>query len=207
VTLDVLDPEWDVTVVTPTIPTRERRLLLERALASVNAQTRPPVAASIALDLRREGAWATRDRALRAVDPGVSPWVAFLDDDDEFKPEHLERCLQHAAETGADYVFSWFDTRYCYRREDPLGHFGRAFDAADPHHTTVTTVVRTELAQLVGYTPPDPGDRVGGEDWRFTLDCVAAGAKISHLPERTWFWHHDRGGATAGLPTRWVPSV
>lgn len=186
--VDVWDRAWDVTVVIPTIPTRDRRRLLARATESAVDQTRPPVAVSV------------------AVDPAASPWVAFLDDDDEFKPVHLERTPTCAAATGADYVFSWFDTRYCHRHRDPLGHFGKVFDPAAPHHTTTTVVVRTELARRVGFTPPAPEDTVGGEDWRFTLDCVAAGARIVHLPERTWYWHHDRGGGTSGLPTRWVPT-
>lgn len=167
---------------------------------SVWEQTWPAAQVSVAADLDHEGAWATRGRALAAVRTG---WTAFLDDDDQFKPEHIERLLACAQETGADYVFSWFDTRYTIRQADPLGHFGKPFDPANPHHTTMTVLVRTELAQVVGFTPPADSDLVGGEDWRFTLGCVAAGARIIHLPERTWYWHHDRIG-TQGLRNRWT---
>lgn len=186
----------DVTVVIPTIP--PRGALLNRALISVFGQTRPAAAVSVAMDVHREGAWTTRDRALQVADSRVG-WVAFLDDDDEFKEDHLERLWAHAVTTGADYVFSWFDTKYCF---DPLGHFGREFDPKNPTHTTITTMVRTELAKRVGFTPPAPGDIAGGEDWRFTLGCLELGAKIVHLPERTWYWHHHSGN-TSGRPERW----
>ena len=129
-----------------------------------------------------------------------TPWVAFLDDDDAFKPEHLERLLWCAADTDSDYVFSYFDTTFC---TDPLGHFGKPFDPAAPHHTTITVLVRRELAQSVGFRTDHPdGWTLAQEDWRFTLDCVAAGAKITHLPERTWYWFHH-GHNTSGRPDRW----
>lgn len=185
----------DVTVCIPTIP--PRRMLLHRAVESVLRQTHPAAALSIVLDNSREGAPATRQRALEAV---RTPWTAFLDDDDEFKPVHLERLLTCAAEQEANYVFSWFDTRYCV---DPIGHFGKPFDPANPHHTTITVLVRTELAQRVGFPQDWPeGWTLPQEDWRFTLGCVAAGAKIVHLPERTWYWRHDSSN-TSGRPDRW----
>lgn len=107
-----------------------------------------------------------------------------------------------AAYTDADYVFSWFVLGSMCGNVDRLGHFGREFDPANPHHTTMTVLVKTELAQAVGFTPPEDKARVGGEDWRFTLGCVAAGAKIVHLPERTWTYSCLPGN-TSGLPDRW----
>lgn len=185
----------DVTVVIPTIP--PRRELLGRALASVIRQTHPAASISVAVDNQRQGAAATRQRAL---DGATGSWVAFLDDDDEFKPEHLERLLWCAGETGADYVFSWFDTQFCH---DPLGHFGRVYDVENPTHTTITVMVRRELAQEAGFRLDHPdGWTLAQEDWRFTLDCIRLGAKIVHLPERTWYWHHDSGN-TSGRPDRW----
>lgn len=187
--------DTDVTVCIPTIPPRAD--LLRRAVDSVLTQEHPAAAISIAQDSRHEGVAATRQRAL---DGATTPWVAFLDDDDEFKPEHLRRLLQHAEDTSADYVFSYFDTRYC---TDPLGHFGKSFDPDNPHHTTITVLVRRELAQQVGFRLDHPdGWQLAQEDWRFTLDCVAAGAHIVHLPERTWYWHHH-GRNTSGRPDRW----
>lgn len=187
----------DITVVIPTIPPRGQ--LLGRALASVTLQTLPPTAVSIAVDTKREGAPPTRQRALDAVQ---TPWVAFLDDDDEFLPSHLQLLAEHAQDTGADFVYSWFHV-VGGRDPFPETHFSRDFDPADPIETTITVLVRTELAKQVGFAYLDRGHRINsGEDRRFTLGCLEAGAKISHLKERTWLWHHDSRN-TSGLPDRW----
>jgi len=168
--------------------------MLHRAVESVWAQTRPAAAVSVAVDLDRRGAWDTRQRALDAVQ---TEWVAFLDSDDAFMPHHLE-VLAQAAEEGADYAFSWFTVVDAAGNEqpgwDPLGHFGKPWNPHDPHQTTITTLVRTELAKAVGFkSPPEQelihGQRLG-EDFVFTLGCMAAGGKIVHVPVRSWWWHH-----------------
>lgn len=190
----------DVTVVIPTIPPRYVDLL-PRALMSVFAQEYQPTAIAVATDVQHDGAWITRQRAL---DMARTTWVAFLDDDDEFEPQHLRRLLEEAARTDADYVFSYFTP---IGMGDPLQLFGREFNPDDPHHTTMIVMVKTELAQDVGFTAPDTSDIVSGEDWRFILGCVNKGAKIVHLPERTWRWHFHpyatSGPNTSGQPRNW----
>lgn len=179
-----------VGVAIPTIPPRSE--LLCRALRSVQAQTYPVSQVSIATDHTRQGAASTRQRALDGI---TTEWCAFLDDDDEFLPFHVEHLVRFAQSSGADYVFSWFDV---VGGSDPFPqHFGKTYDMDNPTHTTVTTLVRTELAQSVGITMGP-----GGEDWIFTVRCIEAGAKIMHLPERTWLWHHDSRN-TSGRPDRW----
>lgn len=185
-----------VTAVIPTIPPRHG--VLAHALESVRRQTRPVDDIIVEVDEAGEGAWVTRNRAIARVD---TEWIAFLDDDDEWKPNHVELLLGEALRTGADYIFPWFDLGINCGQVDRLGHFGREFDPTSPHHTTMTILVRTELARAVGFTAPEPGARVAGEDWRFTLGCVARGAKIVHLPRRTWIYHCFPGG-TSGLPGR-----
>jgi hypothetical protein len=187
-----------VTAVIPTIPTRERQAVLaRRALPSVRHQIMPVTSVIVETDEHGEGAWVTRGRALAKVE---TEWTAFLDDDDEWRPHHVSSLVAEAERTGADYVFSWFALGINCGSIDRLGHFGRPFDPEHPHPTTMTVLVRTELAQRVGFTPPEVGARQGGEDWRFTLGCVAAGAKIVHLPRRTWVYHCFPGG-THGMPT------
>ena len=62
-------------------------------------------------------------------------------------------------------------------------------------------MVRTDLAQAVGFLNKDgPESPVSGEDWLFTLGCMARGAQIHHVAERTWAWRHH-GLNTSGLPT------
>lgn len=186
----------DVTAVIPTIPPR-MSTLLPHALKSVIVQTHPVAGISLAVDYERRGAWHTRQRAL---DAARTEWVAFLDDDDTWESFHLERLLMKARETEADYVFSWFWPGHMCG-PDRIGHFGKEFDPSAPHHTTMNVMVKTELAQAVGFSPPGENARVGDEDWRFTLECVAKGAKIIHLPERTW--HYNCLAGTHGLPDRW----
>lgn len=181
--------------------------MLGRAVASVMAQDLPAAALSIAADIERQGAAATRDRALRAV---RTEWTAFLDDDDQMQPEHLRVLMEAAEESGADYVFSYYTVANAdgtlLPHVDPLQHFGRPFDSAHPHQTTITVLVRTELAQEVGFHTPPEGALIDGqkygEDYAFTVACATAGAAFLHVPQRTWLWtHHGRN--TSGLPSRW----
>lgn len=192
-----------ITVAIPAHPARVANGMLARAVESVWAQTLPVAAVSVAVDHGREGAWATRQRALDAVQ---TEWVAFLDSDDAFMPHHLQ-VLMEAVWTGADYAFSWFVVRDAYGNEqpgwDPLGHFGKPWNPADPHQTTITTLVRTELAKQVGFkSPPEQelihGQRLG-EDFAFTLGCMNAGGKIVHVPQKTWWWSHH-GRNSSGTP-------
>jgi hypothetical protein len=126
--------------------------------------------------------------------------------------DHLRLLALRAKQTGADYVFSYNDVRApggagdvfaTYDQEGRMvapGHFGKMFDPDHPHHTTMTIMVRTELAQSVPFTPRPEGDYAGGEDWRFTQGCIEKGAKIVHLPRMTWFYRYVPNGNTSGRP-------
>jgi glycosyltransferase involved in cell wall biosynthesis len=173
-----------VTVVIPTIPGRGD--LLERAIASVVAQSLP-AALVVELDKHSEGAAATRNRALRQVD---TEWTAFLDDDDELKPNHLRACARLAHLTGADVVYPWFDV---VGGVDEIGCFGVPFDPdllARRNYIPVTTLCRTLAIKAVGgfENHPDP-DGKPCEDWGLWLKLHAVGARFAHLPQRTWIWH------------------
>lgn len=184
----------DVSAVIASLPSRGA--LLGEALKSVYDQTERVRETCISVDTQRLGAARNRDNALRKA---TSSWVAMLDDDDLWLPFHVEHLLNCAEDTGADYVFSYFVRA---QGGDPLGHFGKVFNPAEPHHTTVTTLVRRELAQDVGYFDHADANSVwSGEDWRFTVECVARGVKIVHHPEETWIYRRH-GGNTSGLSTR-----
>jgi glycosyltransferase involved in cell wall biosynthesis len=194
-----------ITVAIPTIP--PRRKLLVRALESVFNQSLPPVAISIATDVHKEGAARTRQRALDAV---KTEWVAFLDDDDELLPYHLEHLMVHAQKTSADYVYAWYyivmgDAHYVTDLVFPPGHYSNPWDPDNPRQTTVTTLVKTELAKKVGFDWPESDKEIHGqrrgEDYEFTLGCNRLGT-ISHLVERTWLWHHDSNN-TSGRSDKW----
>lgn len=178
-----------VTVVVPYHPARVKNGMLARAADSVARQTIPAHLVTVE-DTRREGAAATRQRGLDQV---TTEWTAFLDSDDEMDPTHLEQLLRCAEETGADYVYPWFRVR---GGSDPFPmFFGKPWDDAHPHSTTITILVRTGLAKLVGFP------NVPGEDFAFTKGCIREGAHIVHHPARTWTWvHHGRN--SSGRPDR-----
>lgn len=187
-----------MTVCIPTIP--PRRELLQRALASVWSQTLLPDAVAVAVDNDRDGVWQTRQRGLDMV---RTPFLANLDDDDTWDAIHLERLVACLRDHDADFVFSWFESAP-NPGFDPLGYFGRPFDPANPHLTTSTILVKTDLAREVGYDhPPEEGWAVAQDDWLFVLGCVKAGARIVHLPERTWRWWVGDHSHTSGRPERW----
>lgn len=200
----------DVTVCTPTIPTRED--LLRRAAASVAQQT-VHVAVSVALDVDGDGAAETRNRAWRNAD---TEWIAFLDDDDVLCPDHVELCLRRARETDADLVYPWFTIRDQSDQDisfnDPLrapvdgqyvSPYGVPFDEqlrreimTRNNFIPVTVLVRRQLLEDVGGFPI-PGTSEWPdetcEDWGLWRRLLNVGARFEHLPRRTWFWYwHGR---------------
>lgn len=195
----------DITVCIPAHAARVASGMLDRAVTSVRAQ-KHPAEISIAIDETGAGAAVTRQRALDAV---KTEWVAFLDSDDWFYPEHLQCLAAGARIYRADYLFSYYMVHFPDGRpwptNDPLGHFGKPFRNDAPHQTTITTLVRTELAQAVGFRDVPDGQTINGErygeDFQFTVECVAAGARIVHIPRRTWAWCHHPGN-TSGQPGR-----
>lgn len=200
-----------VAVCIPTIPGRER--LLARAEQSAREQSRTPDEICISLDDVGDGASTTRNRAWRLTD---CDWVAFLDDDDELRSEHVKRLLLCAEVTGADLVYPWFNiinpTGDDITRNDPLrivingrstSPFGLPFG---PTHVDelrtrnnfipVTVLVRRTLLEEVGGFPllnsPEWPENCC-EDWGLWRRLLDAGATFAHLPERTWLWHwHGR---------------
>lgn len=208
-----------VAVVIPAHPARASNGLLRQAVESVWAQTLLPDELIVEIDNNRTGAPATRQRALSKV---TTDWVAFLDSDDMLLPRHLELCLRHAAEEDADFVYPWFKIlqQHADGRERliewdgtkgdgvfPPTHFAAEFDPDNPIETTITVLVRTELAKQVGFQALDRGQVNTGEDRYFTMGCLAAGARIRHLRRFTWVWRHhwiaeDVMGNTSGHATK-----
>ncbi len=203
-----------ISVIIPAHPARVRNGMLARAVNSVNAQTLLPDAIHIAVDHDGEGAAATRQRALEAC---TTDFVAPLDSDDLFLPKHLEWLLRCQQDNDADFVYSWFKIMQQFADgtsrvldDDPIfpvGHYLNPWNPDDPVETTITVLVRTDLAKKVGYRELDRGEINSGEDRRFTLGCRDEGAKIVHLVRKSWLWAHhwidaETMGNTSGLPTR-----
>jgi hypothetical protein len=189
-----------ITVVVPAHLARVRNGMVKRAVGSILGQTLPAAAIIVEQDLHRSGAAATRHRGLMKV---TTEWTAFLDSDDQMKAGHLAALARCAEETGADMVYSWYEP--VGFGHDPLPHFGKPFDPANPTQTTITFLVRTELAQQVGFREPPSGATIGGErygeDFQHVVELVAAGARIVHLPVRSWVWNYH-GANSSGQPGR-----
>lgn len=193
----------EITIAIPTIPQRKSKL--RKAVSSVMAQTHPAAAISIAVDLTGAGSAETRNRALGAVQ---TEWVAFLDDDDQLLPNHLELLVRAQQESGADVVYG------LPRVVDAQGNvLPRRLEFGGPpvfdpellevrSYITVSSLVRTAIARQVGgfefFT-----DETGGsyDDHGFYRRLLHAGAKFHHIHEETFVWNHD-GGNTSGKPNR-----
>jgi glycosyltransferase involved in cell wall biosynthesis len=211
----------DITVCIATIPPRARQL--RQALASVVVQTLQPAAIVVEYDHEHTGAAATKNRALAAV---RTPWVAFLDDDDQFLPEHLEILRWHAVDwlprtepsTGwtPDVLYSIPEVPQYPTKRDPNGRYGVPFDPDELRRRSyiqTTSLIRTDLLREVGgFQVPDrlvEGKPCVYDDWGAWLAMLDAGARFLHVPEVTFIWNHwGRGevgqpGNTSGEPTRW----
>jgi glycosyltransferase involved in cell wall biosynthesis len=187
-----------IDVVTPCHFARERNGMLARAVASIEAQT-VPARAVVEMDTTAAGAAATRNAGLART---AGEWVALLDSDDELRPWHLEHLSAHAAHTGADLVYPWFD-RVGWPDPWPERE-NRSFDEAAlrrGNYIPMTVLVRRQLLLDVGGFQPDlslapPAEC---EDWGTWLRLLDAGARFAHLPERTWIWH-AHGKNSSGSP-------
>lgn len=202
----------DLSVLITTIPTREERL--QRAINSVVAQSTLPAELIVQLDEKKAGAPANRDAGIDRV---KTKYVALLDDDDYFHPDHLETLYKTAVDTDADIVYSWFEMD---GGTDPFPeNFGKPWDPENPRQTTVTVLAKVDtIKKAGGYTNKFgmSADELGefaqgntaGEDFRMVFNANKQGAKIVHVPKKTWSYSHwakpdGTLGNTSGQPDRW----
>lgn len=196
-----------VTVVIPTIAGRDH--LRGLALRSVERQTRPADEIIVSHDTERTGAARTRNCALMEV---TTDLVAWLDDDDELLPRHLE-VLVGAFENDSEIDLAYPIPHMGGGAQDPtavpvngrlIRPWGIPFGPEQENHLKtsanfipVTHVVRADLARKVGGFPipnvdPDWPDEAN-EDWGMLLRLLKAGAKFVHVPEKTWIWNVHSG--------------
>lgn len=195
----------DITVITATIDSRD--LMLQRAINSVRAQTLPPKIHLIKRDTYKQGGAEVLQQLLDEV---TTKYVAVLDDDDEFYPNHLELCRAKIEETGADLVYPGFKYHSLGNMGHLEKHFGEPWSNDNVHQTTITTLAKTDTIREVGGYTKDydsesfeldgTGNRIG-YDFRLIQRLVAANKYIVHLPERTWCYHDDRA-STLGMASR-----
>lgn len=104
----------------------DRHHLLCEALASIQAQTRPPNDVVVGIDPYVRGEVGNMNRLIDATN---SEWLAFLHDDDLWWPEHLATCEKHFDD--ADVVVSRFDL------------VGRPWATIEPWHENFADLRRT----------------------------------------------------------------
>lgn len=147
----------DISVIIPVAPYHLDRVTA--AVASCAAQT-VPVEVLVVIDRERRGAGWARNRGLADV---ATPYVVFLDADDELLPRFAEATLAQARE-GAWVYTDWLDEDTPYPA--PACPWGRET------RNVITTLVPTSAARAVGGFDETLG---GLEDTDFYLKLRAAG--------------------------------
>ena len=142
-----------------------------RALASVCAQTLQPHYVSVMVDHMRDGEINTRNILLENV---TTRWVAWLDDDDEMLPDHLQLLME--ASHGVDLVYSDYES------------IGASYRASfiEPAY-----LARTEALWAVGGYPfPDSEDwPYNYGDWGMLARLLVNGYDFKRVPLVTWRKH------------------
>lgn len=185
-------------MVVCTIP--QRTEMLHRALRTVTAQTLLPENIIVSYDHEGLGHAGNRNKALEMV---TTEWTAFLDDDDELLPHHLEHLLQVAEETDAALVYPWHVILDHDGNPIPdILHHSLTFDPVElrkNNYIPVTVLAHTSALRVVGGFPtPGPGEMWRNcEDHGCWIRLLDAGYKFVHTNEVTWLWHHH-GGNTSG---------
>jgi glycosyltransferase involved in cell wall biosynthesis len=200
------------------IPTHGRPGHLSRALESVLQQTHAPAEIIVADDLD-DGPTAAvvqvsalrteipMRRVLNRLNPGASgsrnagaaasraEFVAFLDDDDAWRPQYLARAMAELEHSGADAVISGL----CRIKHDGsiqpivIPHraeiAGRLFDKNFGMTGSNLVIRRSAFERVGGFDPALPVFN----DWDFLIRMIAAGVEYSVVPEMTVEWREHEG--------------
>jgi hypothetical protein len=192
-----------IAVLTPSLPGRAD--MLAEAMASVQAQTLTPVSHVVGIDYERVGIGRTLNHLASSAE---ADWLARLDDDDLFMPNHLE-VLSTGVED-ADVIYTWCDVKPRARNgvvppvPAVLGPAGwipnQEFDAnllRERNYIPATTLTRKSLwREIGGWTLPGwgvgeaPRQPEFAEDWDFWLRALDAGARFLCIPEVTWTYRY-----------------
>ena len=191
-----------IAVLTPSLP--DRGEMLVEAAESVRMQTARPSVHAIGVDYEDIGIGRMLNRLAAGVE---AEWLARLDDDDLFKPNHLEVLASGVG--AADVVYSWCDVvgRSANGVTPPvpavLGPAGwmpnQDFDAdllRERNYIPATALIRRSLWQELGgwlesgWGLDDDRRNARAEDWDFWLRALDAGARFSCIPEVTWTYRY-----------------
>lgn len=204
------------------IPVRDRTALLARALESVRGQTMAaaevivvddgsevPVAEALSPDLGDDvrvvryepGANAAYARN-RGIETAASDYVALLDADDWWAPEHLEAAWRVIADGGYSGAFGAYwaialgggDWVRRPMRRPVAGERIATYLCCRPGSVrTSTLVVARELARATRFDE----DLAKHQDWDFAVRAEEAGA-LGYNPSPTVFIDHGASGRMSG---------
>ncbi|HEY8900381.1 MAG TPA: glycosyltransferase family 2 protein [Chthoniobacterales bacterium] len=131
---------------------------------------------------------ATRNTCIARA---VAPFVALLDSDDLWTPDHLANLVQRASETGADLIHSGVvlfasetgeEIELRVASEKAIDEFPRSLFLADYAIQPSSVLLRRSLwGETGGF---DPNCRYV-EDREFWMRLVRAGARVSYVPAIT----------------------
>lgn len=130
------------------------------------------------------GGGAARNLACRNA---TGKYLAFLDDDDEFTPDKIEKQVAFMEERGLDMSWqdiSWYDESgklvECRRLDhcEDFSHDGLI--RAHLHKPLCPTSVYMLTSELFGRTKGF-GEFKTGQDWWLMLRCIEEGAKIGYM--------------------------
>lgn len=187
------------------LPTYNRARLLDRALSSVLAQTEQAWELLVTDDGSTDGTWpslcdwrrsdhritcwrhANRGQSgsrNRMIEHARAPWVAFLDSDDEFEPQHLAR--HRAAIESAPEIDLWVSPVRvvgnplvpCARRPGRMIHIDRCIGVG-------MLVVRRDLLLAAGGFP----ELDYAEESALMRRLRTHGLRQRRLSERTYVYH------------------
>lgn len=172
-----------ISVITAALPSRSA--MLAECVASIAAQTVPPLEHLISVDHARAGSSAMRNAALQAA---RGEWIAVLDDDDLADPNHLERLLSGSDEADIVYTFC----RVIGKDWNPNACYDET-RLRSMNYIPATALVRTELLRSLGGWRDSAVCPSQLEDWDFWLRALDAGARFVCIPEVTWTYRFHGG--------------
>lgn len=200
------------------IPTHGRPALLSRSLDSALQQSHAPAEVIVVDDLDdKPTAAVVQVTALRTeiplrrivnrLNPGASgsrnagvtasraEFIAFLDDDDAWRPQYLARAMAELEHSGADAVVSGL----CR-----IKHDGSIQPIVIPHRAEIAGRLFDKNFGMTGSNlviRRSAFERVGGfdsalpvfNDWDFLIRMLAAGVEYGVVPELTVEWREHEG--------------
>jgi glycosyltransferase involved in cell wall biosynthesis len=217
------------------IPTLNRPELVLRAIDSVFSQTYQKIEVIVVVDGPDQktvtAVQSVNDRRLRfvvnpksltaagarnvGVDHAIGEWVAFLDDDDEWLPNKLEKqialassqpptlvtCLSRIVTPSATYI----RPQIAYNNSTPVDEYlfdRRSMFRSSGFIQTSSYLLPRYLFNSIRFNVQSPHD-----DWEFLLHLSKLGAKIETVPEVLVILHsgEQRSSLTSG--TTWLASL